>query len=442
MLIKETMSDIAKENTLLTQLIYKPEGLKYVIGKLKAKHFYVKENQVVYKAIVDVYGLEDKQPGLITEISQICLEKYHMDVTSRLDTVLIPTEVPSLDDNPSVMADALIDYACKREFKKQILESLDTFESCATLQDFLSLQRDLLAKLSTIQAKESDEYHVQDALDVAVNEVEKAAQLLEGTKETTDLYPTGISCLDNIIEGIRSKAFSIIGARPGVGKSALATQILLNCVENPKTKYPWIIFSLEMDNDQVMKRMFSGFIKDNFDKAIRDRTMQAYQWQELLSHVKTYLNHCDKQAPRVLLCDYPVSIEDVMVVTNQAIKKYGGVAGVMVDYVQMMTLPKGSERYKANAVAEVSKQLKHFAKGANICMLGLVQLNREVEHRKEGGPIASDIKDSGGLEQDADLIMLLERKDEGAKIYVVKNRWGESGMATCRFDGPSMRFLA
>lgn len=331
----------------------------------------------------------------------------------------------------------LIEFKKKRDIYNSLVLSLkDVFENANT------------ADASTISAKvennilnascEEREFMV-DAGPVALELVKKIRNC-----QIAEPVSTGFNVLDEKLNGgLRPSTLNIIGARPGVGKSALATNIICNMLKADAKAKPMIIFSLEMGRDQVMQRILSSL--GNVSVANLERMqVSGDQWTRMIRGLSAIVSHKDSNQPRLLLCDKPnLTIDDLALYCNSAARKYKGLACIMVDYVQLMPVDVKTQT-RASAIGEISRQLKEISRRYEIPVIGLCQLKRESDNSKED-PKASDIKDSGNIEQDADLILMLHKKDktrpQDITCHIVKNRNGAADTSvSLYFNGKACRF--
>jgi replicative DNA helicase len=237
---------------------------------------------------------------------------------------------------------------------------------------------------------------------------------------------TGFTDLDRLISGWQKSDLIIAAARPGMGKTALGLNLAMNAA---KENFPTAIFSLEMSKDQLMKRLLSGearvdssaLVKGDLSEDDQDRIVAAARRINTL----------------------PLSIDDTPSITLAELrsrcrrfKKEHGLRLVVIDYLQLMTSSRHYDS-KEREIAEISKGLKQLAKELQIAVIALAQLNRGPDSRTDKRPKASDLRESGSIEQDADQILLIYRDDYynrnsehagKSEIILEKNRHGETGV--------------
>lgn len=289
--------------------------------------------------------------------------------------------------------------------------------------------------------------------------VKRAVELLvnlqeEITKEDhMSGVPTGFTELDNITQGLQPGSLNIIAARPSVGKTSFAMNIVANIAMNPTIHKPALVFSLEMPTDQILLRMLSTFGRVSMNN-LKKGQVETHQWRDMVRKVKL-LSEEDANGDRrdKLYIDDNGDITPLEL-RSRARKLYlenDGLSVIMIDYVQLMR----SQTKAANRtleIGEISRSLKMLAKELEVPIIALAQLNREVDNRKDHRPLNSDLRESGSLEQDADMIMFLHReaiygKSEGgtdnshqATLIIGKNRNGATADIELLFMGEYTAF--
>jgi replicative DNA helicase len=248
--------------------------------------------------------------------------------------------------------------------------------------------------------------------------------------------PTGFCELDLSTCGLQSGDLILLAARPSMGKTALATGISAGALRG--TDKPVFIFSMEMEPDQLGLRLISalgriplqtlrsGQMSDEDWARVADGMAQMTEWKNRL-----FIDGSTLMTPSILRAR-----------ARRYVRKHGKPALIMVDYLQLMRCP--GEENRTQEIAQISRSLKALAKELDCPVLALSQLNRTLESRADKRPNNGDLRDSGALEQDADLVMMLYRDevynanspDEGtAEIIITKQRQGQTGTIKVRFDG-------
>lgn len=252
---------------------------------------------------------------------------------------------------------------------------------------------------------------------------------------------TGFSSLDQLTQGFQPGNLIVLAARPGIGKTALALNWVLNAARSYNVCGAF--FSLEMSQEEVFMRLLAGHsrtnMKDIQSGRFDDRKMaELYQGRDELIQMPMYI--CDQASITV------PQIQNMVV--KQGSSSNRPIQFLVVDYLQLLSSPDGSRAAKQNEatrVGEISRGLKLLAKDHGIPVVVLSQLNREVEHRQGGRPQLSDLRDSGAIEQDADIVAFIHRRmtpgpegqepDNSAELIVAKHRNGPTRVIPLTFLG-------
>jgi replicative DNA helicase len=270
--------------------------------------------------------------------------------------------------------------------------------------------------------------------------LEKIDELYHSTEPITGLT-TGFSDLDNRTFGMQRSDLIIVAARPSMGKTTFAMNLVESVIFN--SDLPAVVFSMEMPAEQLLLRMLSS-IGGVDQSRVRSGKLEEDDWPRLASAV-TQLS--DKK----LYIDDSAALppNEVRSRARRVARDHGGKMGlVMVDYLQLMRVP-GMENNRVNEVGEISRSMKALAKELQCPVVALSQLSRNLEQRPNKRPVMSDLRESGAIEQDADLIMFIYRdevyntdsKDKGtAEIIIAKQRNGPIGTARLAFVGHLSRF--
>lgn len=263
---------------------------------------------------------------------------------------------------------------------------------------------------------------------------------LQDNKSGLRGIPTGFKDLDNLLSGLQNSDLIILAARPSMGKTTLALDMVRNIAV--KTEIPVAIFSLEMSAEQLTDRLLAAEAKVN---AWQLRTGRIKNDGEF-SQIRDALDRLAK-AP-IFVDDQPSNTITKMRSTARRMKKELGLGLIVVDYLQLMTTNKNYDSM-VNQVTEISRSLKALARELEVPVLAISQLSRAVEARG-GKPRLSDLRDSGSLEQDADVVAFIHRDDKYnedsdrpnvAEILVEKHRNGPTGKIDLYFDPKTVAFL-
>ena len=343
--------------------------------------------------------------------------------------------------------------SAKYKLYKKTLELLNTLshDPADVTNGYVEQVKDLVSDLNQI----SDLQQAKADFDLAEVVLTQKYQNFdrEDFEDERIKIPTGFTPLDQALDGgIRKASYTVIGARPSVGKTALAVNIMAGIMFNehknndPK---PILFFSLEMSSNDIIERLCAGFTGISPDHLFTKDDPQnirkpfifydvAHAYKEVISDSKehTYLAICDKAG---------LTIDEIKGVVQQALNRFGGLSAVVIDYIQM--IPTNPQQNRTNAIADISRYFAGLSKTLKIPVIALAQLNRDMEKGLKGeirAPRMSDIKECGQIEQDVDLGLLLHRNkndNEHIQIIIGKNRKGRLGTVNCEFVGETYLFV-
>lgn len=250
--------------------------------------------------------------------------------------------------------------------------------------------------------------------------------------------PTGLADLDKILNGgLRRGALITLGARPGMGKSAIAESVACNMAQD----YSVLFLSMEMPESEVTERAIANWGKVSATKLATAKDLSSEDWSRTTNAALI------AQRSKLFIDDQPgLTLLEVTLKTRQ-IKRKHGLDVLVVDYLQLMA---GSEEKRYQQIEAITKGLKILAKSLNIAVLALSQFSREIEKRPNPRPKPSDFRDGGSIEQDSDVLLGLYREEVDkpdienlrgyAQLYIMKNRQGRTGEIGLTYLGDFMRF--
>jgi replicative DNA helicase len=304
--------------------------------------------------------------------------------------------------------------------------------------ELLSLAEEKVASIAEGRAKEGGFNEVDDLLKKVVQRID---DLYNSESDITGLT-TGFKDLDKMTSGWQKGDMVVIAARPSMGKTALAMNAVENALLHGDGK-PVLVFSMEMPAESLIMRMLSSIGKIDQTR-VRSGKLEQGDWDKL-------------QAAVIKLRDKPLFIDDTPGISTAELrgrvrrhhKEHGEIGLIMVDYLQLMRGSSSNSENRTNEVSDISRSLKAVAREFKCPILVLSQLSRAVESRPNKRPINSDLRESGAIEQDADVILFIyrdevyneESKDKGmAEIIIGKQRNGPIGTARLSFQGKYTRF--
>ncbi|GAA0558967.1 MAG: replicative DNA helicase [Rheinheimera aquimaris] len=271
--------------------------------------------------------------------------------------------------------------------------------------------------------------------------IEKIDELFRSPHDGVTGVSTGYVDLDKMTNGMQPSDLIIVAARPSMGKTTFAMNLCEHAAIT--SDKPVLIFSLEMPSEQIMMRMLASLGRIDQTK-VRTGQLEDEDWARLSSAIellntkgKMYIDDGSGLTPT-----------EVRSRARRVAREHGGLSMIMVDYLQLMTVPGLSEN-RTLEIAEISRSLKALAKELKVPVVALSQLNRSLEQRADKRPVNSDLRESGSIEQDADLIMFIYRDevynddspDKGtAEVIIGKQRNGPIGRVRLTFHGRYSRF--
>ncbi|NDH75362.1 MAG: replicative DNA helicase, partial [Actinobacteria bacterium] len=269
----------------------------------------------------------------------------------------------------------------------------------------------------------------RDLLDATLDRLEQLYEAGEGVTGT----PTGFLDLDELLSGLQPNALLIVGARPAMGKTAFALNIAAHAAVREQA--PVLIFSLEMGHLELTQRMLCS--EANVDaKNMRDGKLTEDDWTRISNGIGRLAD-----APMWIDDNPNLTIMEIRAKARRLKSQAGGLGLIIVDYLQLMSGRAGAENRQVE-VSEISRGLKILARELECPVIGLSQLSRTLEMRQDKRPMLADLRESGAIEQDADVVMFLYRDEvynpggesEGmAEVIVAKHRSGPTGTINLGF---------
>jgi replicative DNA helicase len=429
--------DIEAEKCLLGSLMLDKEGIYKVADSLKADDFYKDSHQKIYQAMIDLF--ERSEPIDFLSLSTRLKEKEELESIGGSGYL---TECV----NSTPTAAHVSNYAKIVQRKRTLRDLISTSYEISSLgynqtEDVDSLLDEAEKRIFSVAQKGLTQRFmpVKDSLEEAFQRIDN----LSKHKGAIRGVSSGFVDLDKILSGFQKSDLIILASRPSMGKTSLAMDFARNVAVHQKL--PVGIFSLEMSMDQIIDRLIAG--ESNVDL-----------WKIRTGHLSDSGEDNDFDRIREALGtlnEAPVYVDDAAV-TNvlqmramaRRLQAERGLGLLIVDYLQLME-PKNSNDPIVRQITEISRSLKGLAKELNVPVLALSQLSRAVEQRTPQIPRLSDLRESGSLEQDADVVMFIYREDRYrpetsrrniADIIVAKHRNGPIGKAELYFDETRVSF--
>ena len=432
--VKKLPFSLITEQSLLGSVIIAPETFDDVVQIINATDFYITEHAEIFTAIKDLF-VNSKDIDFVTLVdilvtkgvyTEAAASEYLNQLIHKGNNALNVKDYAKIIKDKSLLRQLI--GVCDEISEKAYSEEGDA----ARLVDYAeSLVFDIA------QGRDTKNFqHIRDVIaDVYQNlhKMETEGEAAQGTK-------TGFSGVDTVLAGMGNSDLILIGARPGMGKTSFALNIATNVAI--QTKKAVCIFSLEMSASQLVSRIISSEAMID-STSLRTGTLDPKQWNEI-AKAATKLSGSD------------ILIDDTTGVTVTAMKgklrRVKNLGLVVVDYLGLMQSDRKIDN-RVNEVAEISRNLKIMAKELNVPVICCAQLSRGPEGRNDKRPMLSDLRDSGAIEQDADVVIFLykddyyDRKedtnnDEGstAEVIIAKNRHGSVGTVKMGWIGRYTKF--
>lgn len=423
------------EKAVLGSIMLRKEAIYDVDTVLMPDSFYSRKNKIIYEAMLTLHT--KNEPIDLLSLSTKLSEMKQLEIVGgKAYLVELTNTVPS-----STNVKHYAGIVQKKYILRSLIEAAD-FVSELGFTDNAEHMDDILDKaekkiFSVVSSPSSQKYtSIKKELPKAWERLER---LHEQRGELRGM-PTGFKDLDNLLSGFQKSDLIILAARPSVGKTTLALDMArFSATLHDKSI---LIFSLEMSSQQLVDRMLSAESRVN---AWNLRTGKLSSDKEF-SLLRDSLDKLSKA--KIFIDDQPGNSITRMKGLARRLKKEKGLDMVVVDYLQLMTTSKSHDSM-VNQVTEISRSLKGLAKELDVPVIALSQLSRAVEARG-GKPRLSDLRDSGSIEQDADVVMFIHREDRGksqeektniAEILIEKHRNGPTGKVDLYFDEKTTSFM-
>ncbi|MFA9372423.1 MAG: replicative DNA helicase [Labilibaculum antarcticum] len=429
------------EEAVLGALMLEKDAMISVGDILNADSFYKDAHQKIYKAILSL-SINEEPVDILTVTEELKRQGTIEDVGGPFYITQLTNRVASaahIEFHARIIAQKFIQRELIRVSSEIQTQAFDESVDVADLLD--RAQQEVFEIAEGNIKKESS--HIRPLADEVIN------QILEAGKRTDGLsgVPSGFTALDRITSGWQKSDLVIIAARPSMGKTAFVLSMARNMAVDHKA--PIAIFSLEMGADQLVKRLISSETELGSEK-LRSGRLEDFEWEQLHVKIKDLV-----EAP-IYVDDTPgLSIYELRSKCRRLKAKHD-ISCIVIDYLQLMTAGSDMRGNREQEVSLISRQLKIIAKELNVPVIALSQLNRGVEQRTGDAkkPMLSDLRESGAIEQDADMVLFIHRPErygitedaEGnsligiADIIIAKHRNGAVGEIQLRFRTNLARF--
>ncbi|CAH6870935.1 replicative DNA helicase [Vibrio chagasii] len=437
--IKVPPHSLEAEQSVIGGLLLDNERWDTVAEKVVAKDFYSRPHRLIFEAVKDI--LEDSSPLDLITLSE------HLELREQLEEVGGFAYLADLAKNTPSAANinAYADIVAQRALVRSLIGVANEIADSGydpqgrTSEDLLDLAESKVFAIAEGRASENE--GPQNVDSILEKTLERIEILYKTPQDGVTGVDTGFNDLNKKTAGLQGSDLIIVAARPSMGKTTFA----MNLCENAAMKQdkPVLIFSLEMPGEQLMMRMLASLSRVDQTK-IRTGQLDDEDWARISSTMGILM---DKK--NMYIDDSSgLTPTEVRSRARRIAREHDGLSMIMIDYLQLMRVPSLSDN-RTLEIAEISRSLKALAKELNVPVVALSQLNRSLEQRADKRPVNSDLRESGSIEQDADLIMFIYRDEvynpdsslKGiAEIIIGKQRNGPIGSVRLTFQGQHSRF--
>ena len=428
-------NDVEAEQAVIGSMLTDRDAVISAIEVLKEEDFYREDNKTIYEAILNLYNRSE--PIDIITLKAELTSMGMFDKIGGLEYIVgLPEKVPTTANVEKYISIVKEKSELRRLIKaaNEIIEH--GYDPSENIDDIMNSAEKKIFNI--MQDKDQKSYSpIQDVLIDAFTELEQ----LYNQKQHITGVPTGFIDLDYKTAGLHNSDLILIAARPAMGKSAFALNIATNAAL--KAKVPAVLFSLEMSKEQMVNRILCSEAMVDSNK-VRTGKIDDDDWIKLADTMGDL-----SEAP-IYIDDTPgISINEIRAKCRK-LKLEKNIGLVVIDYLQLVQgSSKRSQGSREQEISEISRSLKILAKEINVPVIALSQLSRAPEQRPDHRPMLSDLRESGAIEQDADIVMFLYRddyynedsEDKGlAEVIVAKHRAGSTGTVKLVWLGNYTKF--
>ncbi len=439
--LKTPPHSIEAEQFLIGGILLDEYAYEQIAGTLFPKHFYRKEHQIIFEHIVKLRA-ENKNVDAVT-VAESLKTNNQLEYVNGIDYLYDLVDAISSASNIHSYSEIIRERFILRELISASNGIADVAYSPQgrNVDQILDESEKKIFTIKDLNSSNKQFAEMRHLLDEAVTKMMDAAQNPDRGGVTG--VETHYSELDQYTSGLQRGELIIIAGRPGMGKTSFALNIAENvALEN---KEAVAVFSLEMPAIQLVQRMLSS--RARVDNSSMKKGYLTHEEIERVTVAVTQL----RDAPIHIAETSGINVIDLRARARRLRDKVGKLGLIVIDYVQIMSgLNSGPNSNRAQEIAEISRSLKTLALELDVPIILLSQLNRDVESRTDKRPNISDLRESGALEQDADIILLLYRDDyynredskekNIAEVNIAKNRSGSTGMFKLYFHNEYTRF--
>ncbi len=425
--------NIEAEKSVLGSMLIDDEAIGLGLEILDEGWFYEESHRKIYAAILELYN-NRKKIDLITLTDKL-RNDGHLEAVGGATFLSSLIEFVPTSANVEHYAGIVKEKGILRELIKSATQIVaESFAGKSTVEDIVDNAEQLIFKIADLKQRQQS-FHIKDLVRTSIENLDKLYQ----RKEHVTGIPSGFKDFDYMTSGLQNSDLIIIAGRPSMGKSAFAVSMAENAsIEHGRAV---AFFSLEMSKESLVQRMLCSQARVDAHK-VRSGFLSPSDWPELTRAASVL------SKSKIFIDDTPSISALELRAKARRLKANHDIQLIVVDYLQLMR-GGGKVESRQQEISEISRSLKAIARELSIPVIALSQLSRAVESRQDHRPQLSDLRESGAIEQDADVVILLMREeyynptDENrgiAEIIVAKQRNGPTGTVKLMFKKEYMRF--
>ncbi|HOA31308.1 MAG TPA: replicative DNA helicase [Clostridia bacterium] len=420
------------ERSVIGAILLTSDVLMDVVDIVKPDDFYSRNHASIYETIIELFN--QNLPVDVVTVTERLTTKGILEIVGGIPYIASLADDVPLSSNAKQYATIVAEKSIQRKLIKAAYEiSKTAYEPEGDISQALEMAEQLIFGIS--QNRTGKSYvQLRDVLTTVYNKLEEISQM-----KGIPGIPTGYHDLDKMLSGLHDSDLILIAARPGMGKTAFMLNIAQYAAINKKV--PVAVFNLEMSNEQLATRMLSSVSQVASEK-LRSGQIQDDDWTRLAEALGPM-----SEAPIYFDDATDVSVSSIRAKCRK-LKLEKDIKLVIIDYIQLMSGSKRTDN-RVQEVSDISRSLKIMAKELNVPVIVGSQLSRDVEKRGDKRPMLSDLRESGAIEQDADIVMFLYRDDyynpdteykNVTEVIVAKHRNGSTGTVKLMFDPEHITF--
>jgi replicative DNA helicase len=426
------------EKMVLSCMLTNSEAIEFIIKTVNVESFYFKNHQELFKVVLFMY-----QNKLLIDVTTLTTFLQENGLLSKIGGV------------------------------KVLIELINQIPNLVYLEEYIRLIKDKFLRRSLIRLGYktiNSSYVTNLPLENILNEFENELFNLTNDFKPTKLYSStdlvyniflelkqkvtspnlpglssGFYALDSLTQGFQKSDLIIIAGRPSIGKTAFSLTVSLNIIKY--SKLPILVFSLEMSKEQIMYRLLS--MESNVSQSrLRSGKLSKTDWTKLNKIIKLL-----SKLPLFVDDSSDLSVQEIRAKIKTILFQYPTIGLVIIDYLQLMQTSISNNGNRAQELSQITRALKNLAREFNIPIIALSQLSRNIETRTDKKPILSDLRESGSIEQDADLVLMLYQNEPNSPdplldnpnkvidLIIAKQRNGPTGNIQLRFDKKRTKYI-